>query len=241
MTEQVKLNNRPNHSIQNRMIAIVIAAIGIATVTGIGIAVGKPLIKMLEDPAAFQAWVDQKGAFGQLAFIGIMALQVIIAWLPGEPLELGAGYAFGFWEGSLLCMIGIVAGSVFVFFMVRIFGKQIVTMFFPIEKIEAIPLLRDTKRLTLLSIIIFMIPGTPKDILTYCVGLTPMKLSTWLLVAGIARIPPVITSTLSGSALGEQQYGFAIIVSVVTMVLSAAGILLYRRMSKQVNKEISQA
>lgn len=131
-------------------------------------------------------------------------------------------------------MIGIVVGSVFVFLMVRAFGKRLVALFFPIEKIEAIPILRNTQRLTLPSFIIFMIPGTPKDILTYCAGLTPMKFSSWLLIAGVARIPPVITSTLSGSALGEGQYSVAIIVFAATMALSVVGLLVYHRMSKQV-------
>ena len=162
-----------------------------------------------------------------------MALQVIIAWLPGEPLELGAGYAFGFWEGSLLCMIGIIIGSVTVFLLVRIFGRRFVTLFFSEEKIDSIPLLQDNKRLTLLSFVIFLIPGTPKDILTYGAGLTKMPLPSWLLICGVARIPSVITSTMSGSALGAKRYGFAAIVFGATLLISLGGLLLYRKLSKQ--------
>jgi len=203
--------------------------------TAIGLLVGKPLIDMLADPASFQAWIAKYGIMGRFMFIGIMALQIIIAWLPGEPLELGAGYAFGFWEGSLLCMIGIVAGSVIVFLMVRHFGRHFVTLFFPVKKIENLPILKDTKRLTLICFIIFAIPGTPKDILTYCVGLTPMKLSSWLFISGIARIPPVITSTLCGSALGEQHYTLAVVGFVISILLSLFGLILYRRLGKRLS------
>lgn len=170
---------------------------------------------------------------GQLIFIGLVTLQVIIAWLPGEPLEIAAGYAFGFWQGSLLCMLGLIIGSVLVFVLVRCFGRKLVTLFFPIEKIDALPILKETRRLTLISFIIFMIPGTPKDLLTYCIGLTPMKFSSWLLIAGIARIPPVITSTIGGHTLGEQQYATAIVVFGATILLSIAGILLYRHITKK--------
>lgn len=237
MSEHTALSNERSLLIKRRIFAIVCAVVGIGTMTALGLAIGKPLIEMLNDPAAFQAWVSSKGSLGRLAFVGVMALQVIIAWLPGEPLEIGAGYAFGFWEGSLLCMAGIVLGSVFVFTLVRHFGKRLVTLFFPMEKIEQLPLMRDSRKLTLVSFIVFMIPGTPKDLLTYCVGLTRMKLSTWMLIAGVARVPPVITSTLSGSALGQQQYGFAIAVFAATLLLSAIGLLIYRKISTQPAKE----
>lgn len=238
MTENMNAAQKRKQMARRRIAAIAIALVGIAAMTAMGLAIFRPLINSLNDPAAFQAWVDKKGAFGQLAFVGIMALQVIIAWLPGEPLELGAGYAFGFWQGSAMCMVGIVLGSVTVFLLVRTFGRRVITLFFPEEKIDSIAFLKDTKRLTVLGFIIFMIPGTPKDILTYCVGLTKMKLSAWLLIAGVARIPPVITSTISGSALGAQQYGVAIAVFAATALLSGLGLLLYRRISRQSAAEV---
>lgn len=216
-----------------RILMIAAAGLGIIALTVIGLTVGKPLIDMLADPAAFQAWVRQLGPLGRIAFVGIMALQVIIAWLPGEPLEIGAGYAFGFWEGGLLCMAGILVGSIVVFGLVRLFGRRLVTLFFPAEKLDSLPLLRDARRLTLVSFILFMIPGTPKDIMTYCVGLTSMRLTTWLLIAGVARIPPVITSTLSGSALGEAQYGLAIAVFAGTILLSIIGFIVYKKLGTQ--------
>jgi len=233
MPDNGRLQPRDKKLMWRRVLAISIAGVGIAAMTILGVVIFQPLIASIKDPRQFQAWVDRQGAFGQLAFIGIMALQVIIAWLPGEPLELGAGYAFGFWEGSLLCMIGIIVGSVLVFLLVRIFGRRFVTLFFSEEKIDGLPLLRDKRRLTLISFEIFLIPGTPKDILTYGAGLTKMSLPTWLLICGVARIPSVITSTMSGSALGAKRYGFAAIVFGITVLISLGGVLLYRKLSKQ--------
>lgn len=82
-----------------------------------------------------------------------------------------------------------------------------------------------------------MIPGTPKDILTYFIGLTPMKLSVWLLITATARIPSVITSTIGGDALGMENYKFAIIVFIITAVISIAGILIYRYIQKRLDKK----
>ena len=76
--------------------------------------VGRPLIRFVRQPEQFRAWVQGHGLLGQLAFLGMTVLQIVIAIIPGEPLELGAGYAFGFWRGTLLCEIGILLGGLLV-------------------------------------------------------------------------------------------------------------------------------
>ena len=96
--------------------------------------IGKPLIKFVSEPEHFREWVDGKGILGRLAFIGMVVLQVFIAIIPGEPLEIGAGYAFGALEGTLLCLLGTTLGSVLVFSFVRRFGVRAVEVFFPREK-----------------------------------------------------------------------------------------------------------
>lgn len=197
--------------------------------------VGRPLMEYISDPQGFRIWVDAHGILGKLCFVGLMALQVVIAIIPGEPLEIFAGYAFGFWQGTLLCLAGALLGSVIVFMLVRTFGIKLVEAFFPIEKIHSASFVRDAKRLNLLVFIVFFIPGTPKDILAYVVGLTPMKLSVWVLITLTARIPSVITSTIGGDALGTQNYAFAAVVFGVTLIISALGLLAYKRLSKKQN------
>lgn len=195
--------------------------------------VGRPLLRFVEEPEKFRSWVDSSGLWGRLAFVGMVILQVIVAIIPGEPLEIGAGYAFGALEGTLLCMAGLVAGSAAVFAFVRRFGVKALELFFSREKIDSVKFLQNSKRLNLLTFIIFFIPGTPKDVLAYAVGLTRMKLSTWLLITATARIPSVITSTIGGDALGVGNHLFAIIVFAATVLLSLCGILIYRRISRK--------
>ena len=196
------------------------------------LAVGRPMLRFIENPGGFRAWVRGHGIWGRIAFVGMMFFQVVVAIIPGEPLEIAAGYAFGFWEGTLLCQIGIFLGSLTVFLFVRNWGIRVVEVFFPREKILSSKLLRDRKKRDALTFILMFIPGTPKDILTYCAGLTDMPLGTWLLISTIARIPSVVTSTIGGNALGLQDYWFALAVFGVTLALSLGGWLLYRRMDK---------
>lgn len=196
------------------------------------LAVGRPMLRFIENPGGFRAWVDGHGIWGRIAFVGMMFFQVVVAIIPGEPLEIAAGYAFGFWEGTLLCQIGIFLGSLTVFLFVRNWGIRVVEVFFPREKILSSKLLRDRRKRDALAFILMFIPGTPKDILTYCAGLTDMPLGTWLLISTIARIPSVVTSTIGGNALGLKDYWFALTVFAATLVLSLGGWLLYRRMDK---------
>ncbi|MBE6788056.1 MAG: TVP38/TMEM64 family protein [Ruminococcaceae bacterium] len=197
--------------------------------------VGRPLLKFASEPQKFREWIDSFGVWGRLIFIGIIVLQVIVALIPGEPFEIAAGYAFGSVEGTLLCLAGVILGSLIIFLLVRKFGVKLVEVFFSMDKINSLKFLQNKKRLNTIYFIIMLIPGTPKDLLSYFAGLTSIKLSTWLLIVTIARVPSVITSTIGGSALGNEQYLFAIIAFAVTLILSGAGLLIYRKI--QNNKE----
>lgn len=194
---------------------------------------GKPLIRFVSQPEQFRAWVDQHGIWGPLAFTGMVILQIIVAIIPGEPLEIAAGYAFGFWEGTFLCILGTTIGGALVFLFVRRFGVKAVEIFFPKEKIASLKFLQNTKRLYTFIVIAFLLPGTPKDVLSYCVGLTPIRFSQWLLVTSLCRLPSVVTSTMCGDALGTGQLGQAVIVFAVTACISLAGLAVYNRMEKR--------
>ena len=210
------------------LFAIVVALLFIAAV---GYLVGKPMVEFVREPERFRAWVDAAGVWGRVAFVGMVIFQLIIALIPGEPLEMGAGYAFGAVEGTILCIIGCVIGSALVFLFVRRFGVKLVEVFFPREKIRSLRFLQDSRRLDLLTFIVFFIPGTPKDLLSYFIGLTDMKLGTWLFITAVARIPSIVTSTVTGDALGLKDYQFALIAFGATLALSLVGILVYRRLS----------
>ena len=201
--------------------------------------VGGPLIRSLRQPEEFRLWVSAHGSLGRLVFVGIGILQIVVAIIPGEPIELFAGYAFGFWVGTLLCELCIVLGSALVFAFVRRFGRRAVEVFFPREKIDSLRFLQDEQKLELWTFILFFIPGTPKDIMTYFVPLTRMKLGHFLLISGAARLPSVITSTIGGDALGTGRLEFAVIVFAATALISALGIWMYRRICRRREKRRS--
>lgn len=220
---------------QKKKRAVALAYLGAALLLMVAIFwfVGRPLIAFVSQPERFREWVDSHGVLGRLAFVAMMMFQVFVAIIPGEPLEIGAGYAFGAIEGTLLCILATTLSSIAIFLFVKRYGMRFVTLFVSEEKIRSLKFLQNTRRLELLTFLLFFIPGTPKDVLTYVVGLTPMKLRVWVLITTVARIPSVVTSTAGGNALGTQDYHIAILVFVATAVVSGLGVLLYRAISRR--------
>lgn len=224
-----------------KIAAIASIAVFVIVLVLLTIFVGGPILKTLGDPASFRAWVDERGFWGRVLFVGVIVLQVVIAFIPAEPLEIAAGYAFGAVWGSILDWIGLVIGTTIVFLFVRKIGVKAVEVFFPREKIDSVKYLNDEKALNATAFILFLIPGTPKDLLTYIAGLTKIRLLPWILLTSIARIPSIVTSTISGNALGLEKYGLAIVVFAATAIVSGAGVLLYQRAhSKRMREDAAQ-
>lgn len=198
--------------------------------------VGRPLLREFrESPETFREYVEGHGLLGQATMIGIVMLQVVIALIPGEPFELGAGFVFGWLDGTLLCLVGMALASALVYIVVRKFGVKIVSLFFSADKINRFSFLSSHKKRNLLTFILFLIPGTPKDLLTYLIGLTPMPLHTFLWISTLARIPSVVSSAVTGSLMQSDRTLAAVITYGITLLISTICILWYRKISKAEN------
>lgn len=194
--------------------------------------VGVPMLRLASEPEKFRQWIEQSQLGGQLIYIGMVALQVLAAIIPGEALEIAGGYAFGAIEGTILCLIGGTLGSFLVICLVRRFGMHLVELFFSKEKLQSVRFLKSSPKRTVLFLLVFMTPGTPKDLLCYFVGLTDIKFPALMLICSLGRLPSIVTSTIGGNALGTEQYIFAVIVFVATFLISMAGLLIYNKICK---------
>lgn len=225
---------------QKKTLVGVLLFIIVATV--LGVVIGKPLTQFLTDPTEFQAFAKQQPIPAAIAFVFIMMLQIVIAVIPGEPVQLAAGYAFGPIWGTVLALAGSAVGSAVVFLLVKRYGRVVVDIFFSQEKLDKIDFIHDSKRLNLLVFILMFIPGTPKDLITYVVGLTPMSLLTWLLISIPARTPALMASTVAGASFGSGNTKLMIILISVTGVLALVGIAYYAFLTKQAreNKQMER-
>ncbi len=193
----------------------------------------KVLSPFMTSTEEFRAFLDTFGWPGRFILFGLQVLQVIVAFIPGEIIELGAGYAYGAFEGTLICLAGVALSSALVFLLTKKVGVRLAEAFISQDKIRELRFINSEKKLKRLVFLLFFIPGTPKDVLTYFVGLTDMNLSQFLTITLTARIPSVLSSTLCGQMLGVQDYKTAIIVYAITGVCSAVGYWLYNKILKK--------
>lgn len=200
--------------------------------------VGIPIIKNAKNPEVFRSWIDSMGIWGKLAYVGMNIIQVIVAIIPGGPIEIAGGYAFEHVEATLLCSIGMGIGSILVFLLVRLFGYKLVEVFFSKEKIQELRFLKSFKSRDLLLTILFLIPGTPKDLLSYFCGLTDIPIWKFFLISTFARIPAIWVSSAGGSLLGDKSYAIALLFFALIILCSGIGILIYTRVvNKHKNDE----
>jgi len=136
-------------------------------------------------------------------------------------------------------MLGTEIGSLVILALTKAFGVKFVRLFVDIDKINEWSFIKNSKRKYLLLFIIYLIPGTPKDIITYFAGLTDTKILPFLIITGIARIPAIISSTYCGSSLIDNNYALFIAVFAVITVVSALGTYFGMKYMKKLSEKES--
>lgn len=164
-----------------------------------------------------------------IAMMGLIALQIFVAFLPGEPLELASGYIFGSFQGTLVCLAGSMIGTIIVYYLARMFQHSIIDTMFNQDKVAEVKQLFSSKKSKFWLFIIFLIPGSPKDVMTYLVSLSDIDLKQWLLLTTVGRIPSIVTSTYLTGSLKEGNIMLAFLILVVTIILVIGGTIYYKK------------
>ncbi len=216
---------------KHRLIIAVVSVLAVLLLlAGLARLIGPPLLNAVRNKESFRLWIDAQGPWKYLIMVGIMTAQIIVALVPGAPVEMAAGYAFGLWGGVGLCLIGTAIGNAIVILLTRVFGMRMVRLFMDDDKILALTqrLTKEKKRMDLMIFLLFLIPGTPKDLMTYVAGLLPIPLSRYLILTSFARIPSMIGNALGGSMFGRQNYKAAMMTMAVVVLISLIVFFVYR-------------
>ncbi|MBR5424548.1 MAG: TVP38/TMEM64 family protein [Clostridia bacterium] len=192
---------------------------------------GKSAIELVKDTERFRAWIDGFGVWGVIVFVAIRVVQTVFKFIPTEPIEIGAGLVWGWFGGFALCLLGNIIGSVIILFMTRRIGTRILHVFRLENKLQSMRFLQDREKRNRLLFIFYLVPGTPKDTMTYFVGLTDINWTEFLILSSIARIPAIVSSTICGDFLGANNFKVAAIVFIVSALLSIPGGILYKKIS----------
>ena len=195
-----------------------------------------PLCRLLgteHGRAELAEFIERAGIFAPLVFVLLMAFQIVIAFIPGGPLEITGGFLFGGWFGTFLTMTGAVLGTLCVYALVRKFGSPLVHVFISEEKIKTFSVLEDEDKLEFWVFVLFLIPGIPKDLLTYIVPLTKIQGRRFLLLSATARFPALTASVLMGDGLSDGRYGFCIAIACISAVALFAGFQIKKHILKE--------
>lgn len=176
----------------------------------------------------FKEKIQSSGLLGLLMLSSLQFAQIFLIIIPGEPLEVLAGMCYGTIGGTIFITISAFITSAIIFFAVRKFGRKFVYSFCSkerVEKIENSKLFKNVDKLEWIMIILFLIPGTPKDLLVYIAGLLPIKPLRFILISTFARFPSVISSTIAGANIIEGKFHMLFIAYLVTFII--VGILIF--------------
>lgn len=173
--------------------------------------------------------IRNKGINGWFIFLLIQILQVVISFIPGEPVEVIGGVIYGAFGGLLTCMLGCLIGSMIVYFLSLKIGKSFIKLFLKEKDFNEVKFLKNEKRVEELVFIFYFIPGTPKDIITYLAPYTKIKPLKFFIISTFARIPSIITSTWAGSSISKNNWGLTIGVFLGTFLIALLGLFIRQK------------
>lgn len=233
----------------NKVKIIRIFLLTIAVVTIIGIIVYLfPLMKDIstrQGQIEFKEKIDSLGMYGFLALFALQLAQIFLIVLPGEPLEILAGMCYGEVWGTIFILTTVCITTTAIFLLVRKYGKDFIYQSFSKEKIDKIEnskLFKNTKTVEWIMIILFLIPGTPKDLLVYIGGILPIKPIRFIFISTFMRFPSVISSTIAGANLVEGNFKNMVFAYGVTFLVTGIVVFIVNKMDKRkITKEALQA
>jgi len=185
---------------------------------------GEDIYELFKDPVLLKSWIIDFGAYHILMFILVQAVQVIVFIIPGELVEIGAGYLFGTTMGSIYSIVGIAIGSAVSFMIARFLGYDFVKKVVPKQMFNTLKdFVKEDERSGTVLFLLFFIPGTPKDALAYFAGITPVSYWKFIVISMFARLPAIVFSAYIGANIGNKNYTLALIVAVISGLFFLVG------------------
>ncbi len=173
---------------------------------------------LVTDREWLRAAVASGGWSAPLVFIGIQIAQVIAAPVPGEATGFIGGYIFGTLPGFIYSTIGLSIGSLINFGIGRMLGERFVRRFVSQERFQRMDRLVNRQGIIAL-LILFVIPGFPKDYLCLALGLSTLPVKLFAPMACVGRIPGTLMLSLQGAALYDRSYGLLAVVVGASLLL----------------------
>jgi len=167
------------------------------------------IVRLYRDKHFLKRTVISWGWAAPVAFIAIQALQVIISPIPGEVTGPVGGALFGTTWGLVYSTIGLTIGTLTCFWVGRLWGEPLVRPWLSDHSWSRLNFILEAEG-AIICFILYLIPGFPKDIISYLFGISPMPFWLFAAVSTVGRLPGTWISSYFGANVGDQQYIWAI-------------------------------
>lgn len=191
-----------------------------------------PVIAELTEPGGLERVVEDvrnAGVGGVFMLLGFQFLQIVVAFIPGEVVQIAAGMMYGPWGGALIVIAGCIVSSAFIFAVVHKLGAPFVRAMIPEKWMGKLEKFEKSEKLDVMVFVLFLIPGLPKDVFTYLVPLTDMRMRDFLFLANVGRIPGILISTFGANGLVEGDYMQSIVLFAVAAAIAVVALVLHEK------------
>jgi len=175
-----------------------------------------------------QGWLDSLGPWAPLAYILILALQMVVGPLPGEATSILGGFLFGVMPGFVYSLLGLVLGSSLAFLLSRWLGSRFVQQLFRPESLEKFDALFERNG-ALVTFLLFLFPGAPKDYLCFLLGLSKLPFKVFVVLVAVGRMPATLLLSLQGAQVYQGHYWTFLILFGITVLVGGLLILFRER------------
>ncbi len=220
-----------------KIVALMLVIIAMSYIT---LKFGTNITQLVRNPDQLKVLLSSYGQISITIFIGLQVLQVVIAAIPGELVQIAGGFIYGTIQGTLYSIIGITLGSIIAFYISRVLGLSLLSEFISREKLEKYSFLINSPKSKIAIFILFLIPGIPKDIFSYIAGFTPINPLLFFVLSSTARIPSLLVSCYIGANLQQGNYLTVVIASVLAGLFLVLGLLFKDRIVSYLHNFMSR-
>ena len=181
--------------------------------------------------------VRSAGPLGVLILLAMQFLQIVVAFIPGEVVQMAAGMMYGPWLGGLVILVGCIVSAAFIFVVVHRLGAPFVQDMVPTKYLDKFRAFEETGKLDIVVFVLFLIPAMPKDVFTYLVPLTNMPMKKFLVLSNVARIPGILISTYAADGLVDGRLTQSIAIFAVVAVIALVCVVFRDRIMGLLHKK----
>lgn len=173
---------------------------------------------MLKDVDKFKE-VVRHSFNGPLVVLSAQIIQIIIAFIPGQGIQMATGYIYGLGVSIVFSIVGAVIGETVAFIIGRVLGYDGLRIIMPKGMIDKYVDRLGAKKSLRIVFILYLLPGFPKDLINYVAGISNLRLNVFLISATIARTPAMIGSILIGTLLDSKRYYLVAVIGIISIIL----------------------